>query len=149
TLLAIVVTATRHQRQRRRAVRLFSSRLSQPAQDRLASAEALDFSAPVAREATFVFGEIANEGDLIDELSPAECAQVTRDFIENATDCFLAQGGYLHAADGEGIRVLFGFPAPSEPHAVDGARAALAFRDQFRAAAAARPDSLGKIDLRI
>ena len=34
-------------------------------------------------------------------------------------------------------------------HAAESARAALAFRDEFRAAAAARPESLGKVDLRI
>jgi adenylate cyclase len=149
TLLAIGVTATSRGRQRRRTARLFGGRLSQAAHDRLAQAEALNLAEPIAREATFVFCEIANEADLIEELSPAECAQVTREFIENASRCFLEAGGYLHAADGEGIRVLFGFPGESEQHAVEAARAALIFRDQFRAASCARPDSLGKIDLRM
>jgi adenylate cyclase len=149
TLLAIIVTATSRSRQRERTARLFGGRLSQAAHDCLAQAEALKLAEPIAREASFVFCEIANEADLIDELSPAECAQLTREFIESATRCFLGEGGYLHAADGEGIRVLFGFPGPSEQHAVEAARAALAFRDQFRAASSARPDSLGKIDLRI
>lgn len=149
TLLAIIVTATSRSRQRQRTARLFGGRLSQAAHDRLAQAEALKLAEPIAREASFVFCEIANEADLIDELSPAECAQLTREFIESATRCFLEEGGYLHAADGEGIRVLFGFPGESEQHAVEAARAALVFRDQFRAASIARPDSLGKIDLRI
>ncbi|HEX4667785.1 MAG TPA: adenylate/guanylate cyclase domain-containing protein [Chthoniobacterales bacterium] len=149
SLLAVAVTATTRGRQRRRTARLFGGRLSQAAHDRLAEAEALKLAEPIAREATFVFCEIANEADLIDELSPAECAQLTREFIESATRGFLEEGGYLHAADGEGIRVLFGFPGESEQHALEAARAALAFRDQFRAAANARPASLGKIDLRI
>ena len=149
TLLAIVVTATSRGRQRRQTARLFGGRLSQAAHDRLAQAEALKLSEPIARQASVVFCEIANEADLIDELSPAQCAQLTREFIESAAHCFLEEGGYLHAADGEGIRVLFGFPGQSEQHAVEAARAALAFRDQFRAASRARPDSLGKIDLRI
>ena len=62
---------------------------------------------------------------------------------------FLQAGGYLHGADGDGVRVLFGFPNASEQHALEAARAALAFRESFRTAAAAEPDSLGKIDLRI
>ena len=41
------------------------------------------------------------------------------------------------------------FPINSPQHASEAARAALAFREEFRAAAAARPDSLGKVDLRI
>jgi len=93
--------------------------------------------------------EIANETDLIDELSPAACAQLTREFIDFASRDFLGAGGYLHAADGEGIRVLFGFPGKSERHAFGAAQAALAFRDHFRTAAPGKPDSLGKIDLRI
>ena len=146
--LAIAVTATRSERQRRATARLFGGRLAQPAHDRLAQSAALDLSQPIAREASFVFCEIANEADLIDELSPPVGAQLRREFIDIASKSFLASGGYLHAADGEGIRVLFGFPLQSERHALEASRAALAFRDGFRAAAAAKPDSLGKIDLR-
>jgi hypothetical protein len=147
--LAIAVTATRSERQRRATARLFGGRLAQPAHDRLAQCAALDLSQPIAREASFVLSEIANEADLIDELSPPACAQLRREFIDFASKNFLEAGGYLHAADGEGIRVLFGFPVQSERHALEASRAALAFRDGLRAAAAAKPDSLGKIDLRI
>src|SRR4029079_13388328 len=83
------------------------------------------------------------------DLPPAVCAQLTREFIECARKHFLEDGGYLQAADGEGIRVLFGFPNQSPQHASEAARAALGFREKFRAGAAARPDSLGKVDLRI
>ena len=38
---------------------------------------------------------------------------------------------------------------PANKHALEAARAALAFRTGFRQAAAAKPESLGKIDLRI
>ena len=74
---------------------------------------------------------------------------MTREFIDYASARFLREGGYLHGADGEGVRVLFGFPNASEEHALEAARAALAFRKSFRAEAAAKPESLGKIDLRI
>ncbi len=146
--LAIAVTATRSQRQRRATARLFGGRLAQSAHDRLAQSATLDLSQPIAGEASFVLCEIANEADLIDELSPPVCAQLRREFIDFASKSFLESGGYLHAADGEGIRVLFGFPLQSERHALEASRAALAFRASFRAAAAAKPDSLGKIDLR-
>ena len=80
---------------------------------------------------------------------PAVCAQLAREFTEFARARFLQAGGYLHGADGDGVRVLFGFPNASEQHALEAARAALAFRESFRTAAAAELDSLGKIDLRI
>ncbi|MGH8092941.1 MAG: adenylate/guanylate cyclase domain-containing protein [Chthoniobacterales bacterium] len=146
--LAIAITATRSERQRRATARLFGGRLAQSAHDRLAQGAALDLSQPIARAASFVFCEIANEADLIDELSPPACAQLTGEFIDFASKSFLEEGGYLHAADGEGIRVLFGFPQESERHGLEAARAALAIRDRFRAVAAAKPESLGKIDLR-
>jgi len=149
TLLAFLLSATRSARQQRAAARLFRGRLSPAAQERLTKSEAFDLSQPIAREASFLFCEIANETDLIDELSPAACAQLTREFIDFASRDFLGAGGYLHAADGEGIRVLFGFPGKSERYAFEAAQAALAFRDHFRTAASAKPDSLGKIDLRI
>ncbi|HEY2711511.1 MAG TPA: adenylate/guanylate cyclase domain-containing protein [Chthoniobacterales bacterium] len=149
TALVIALDATSSGRQRRSAVRLFRGRLAQPALDRLRESEALDFSQAITRESSFVFCEIANEADLIDELTTADCTQLTREFIELATKEFLHAGGYLHAADGEGIRVLFGFPEKSERHAFDASRAALSLRKSFAEIASSKPDSLGKIDLRI
>jgi class 3 adenylate cyclase len=149
TLLAFLLGATRSAQRQRAVARLFRGRLAPAAQERLTESETLDLSQPVAREASFLFCEIANEAGLIDELSPAACAQLTREFIDFASRDFLEAGGYLHAADGEGIRVLFGFPGKSDRHAFEAAQAALAFRDHFRAAASGKPDSLGKIDLRL
>jgi adenylate cyclase len=149
TLLALGLNATAGSRQRRATARAFAGRLAQPGVDRLTESEPLNLAEPSAREASFVFCEIANEAELIDDLPPATCAQLNREFVDCARQRFLQDGGYLHAADGEGIRVLFGFPNASPCHAAAAARAALAFRDEFHTAAAARPDSLGKIDLRI
>jgi class 3 adenylate cyclase len=145
----ITSIASRRGLHRRLALRLFGGRLGQPEQDRLTEGKAIDFSQPVARTASFVFCGIANESELIDDLSPTDCAQLTRDFIALARKHFLRAGGYLHAADGEGIRILFGFPNESASHAVEASCAALGFRDQFRVLASERPDSLGKIDLRM
>jgi class 3 adenylate cyclase len=149
TALALGVTATHSDRQRQATARLFEGRVAQSVVDRLTENKALNLSEPTAREASFVFCEIANEAELIDDLPPAVSAQLTREFIACASRRFLREGGYLHGADGEGVRVLFGFPEASERHSADAARAALAFRESFRAAASAKPESLGKIDLRI
>jgi len=148
-LLVGLVDLTRSGRQRQATARLFIGRLAQSGLDRLTKSDGLDLSEPTTREATFIFCEIANQADLIDELPAATCAQLIRDFTDYASARFLREGGYLHGADGEGVRVLFGFPNASEQHALEAARAALAFQDSFRAAAAAKSESLGKIDLRI
>ena len=149
TLLAVAAGVPRSAQQRRALTRLFAPHLGPKALDRLTSGAAIDFSQPLLREASFVFCEIGNEADLIEQLEAKACATLTRQFIDLASRHFLAAGAYLHAADGEGVRALFGFPQTDERHAVEAARAALAFDDSFRAAAADKPDSLGKIDLRI
>jgi class 3 adenylate cyclase len=149
TILAVGSSVTRSARQRRATLRLFLPRLGPATYQRLAKSEPLKLSQPLLREASFVFCEIANEADLIEELQAGESAALTGEFIDLASKHFLSAGAYLHAADGEGIRVLFGFPEESDRHAVEAARAGLGFRDHFRSAAADKPDSLGKIDLRI
>src|SRR5262249_21578319 len=125
TVLGLITSvAGRLGQQRRLAQRLFGDRLGQSEHDRLTEGK-IDFSQPVARTASFVFCGIGNESDLTDELSPTGCAQLTLDFIELARKYFLQAGGYLHAADGEGIRILFGFPNESAGHALEAGRAAL------------------------
>jgi adenylate cyclase len=148
-LLAVVVDLTESSRQRRKTANLFVGRLAQSGLDRLTESSGLNLSEPATREASFIFCEIANQADLIDEFPATVCAQLTREFTDFASERFLQEGGYLHGSDGEGVRVLFGFPNASEQHALEAARAALAFRAAFRQAAAAKPESLGKIDLRI
>lgn len=148
-LLVVALDRTQSGRQRQSTARLFVGRLAQPGLDRLTESAGLDLAEPATREASFIFCEIANQTDLIDELPAAVCAQLTREFTAYASARFLREGGYLHGADGEGVRVLFGFPNASEEHALEAARAALAFRDSFRAEAVAKAESLGKIDLRI
>jgi class 3 adenylate cyclase len=149
TALAIIARKIGPRRQRRLAQQIFGGRLAQQGCDRLTESKETDFLQPIVRTASFVLCEIANEPELMDELSAPDCARLTREFIEQSSKHFLRAGGYLHAADGEGIRVLFGFPNESSAHAVEAARAALAFRDQFRDLAGRQPESLGKIDLRI
>ena len=149
TALAITVTATRESRQRRATAKAFAGRLAPAAIDRLTEREPLNFFEPSAQEVSFLFCELAHEADLLDDLPPSACAQLTGQFIDCARKRFLQEGGYLQAADGEGIRVLFGFPNSSPRHAAEAASAALAFREEFHATAAARPDSLGKTRLRI
>ncbi len=149
TALAALTDVTGAGQQRRALAALFRGRLSGRGISRLTEGVLPDLSAPQTREVTFVFCEIANQAELIDELPAVDCARLTNDFIRLGTELFLEQGGYLHGADGEGIRVVFGFPLAAPDHAAAAARAALLFRDRVAVLAFREPDSLGKIDLRI
>ncbi|MGI8957585.1 MAG: adenylate/guanylate cyclase domain-containing protein [Chthoniobacterales bacterium] len=149
TLLGLALNTTETGRRRRSTARAFTGRLGQQGVDRLTESDPLALAEPNACEASSVFCEIANETQLIDDLPASICAQLTAEFIDCARRCFLREGGYLQAADGEGIRVLFGFPNQTPNHAAEATRAALAFRDEFHRAATTNPESLGKVDLRI
>ena len=87
-LLVFVFDATRSSRQRRETARLFVGRLAQPGLDRLTESAGLDLSEPATREASFVFCEIANQAELIDELPAAICAQLASEFTEFARTLF-------------------------------------------------------------
>ena len=149
TLLAALSDATATGRRRRALVQLFRGRLAERGISRLTDGELSDLTTPQTREVTFVFCEIANQAELIDDLAPADCSRLTSEFIRLANELFLEQGGYLHGADGEGIRVVFGFPLAAPDHAAAAAKAALLFRDRLSVLASRQPESLGKIDLRI
>ncbi len=146
---AIGVGSTQTGRRRRVAAALFAGRLAPREIDRLTDGRIRDLAAPQNCEVSLVFAEIGNLAELVDELAPADYARVMARLAEEASACFLAEGGYLHAADGEGLRILFGFPQALEAHAAAAAQAALAFRDRIALAAFKEPESLGKIALRV
>src|SRR6476660_7688134 len=87
-LLVVLVDLTRSGRQRQATARLFIGRLAQSGLDRLTKSDGLDLSQPTTREASFVFCEIANQADLIDELPVAACAQLLREFTDYASARF-------------------------------------------------------------
>ncbi len=147
--LAAASEMTADGRQRRILTHHFRDRLAGSALTRLTESNLAVWRTPQTPVATFLFCEIANQAELIDELRPADCARLTSDFIAAASDLFLGEGGYLHAADGEGVCIVFGFPQATTNHAARAARAALLFRDRISVLAFKKPDSLGKIDLRI
>ncbi len=149
TALATLTELTEGGRCRRALADLFRGRLGDKSIRQMTEGELPDLTAPQTREVTFVVCEIVNQAELIDDLSAADCARVTNEFIRLASQLFLEQGGYLHGADGEGVRAVFGFPLAAPDHAAAAARAAFHFRDRLAALAFKEPDSLGKIDLRI
>lgn len=149
TLFVAAAGRTEFGRRRRAAAAVFRNRLAPAAITRLAEGDLPDLSVPQTRDVTVVFCEIANQADLIDELTPVDCAGLTNKFIAAASELFLREGGYLHGADGDGIHAIFGYPLAASKHAALATRAALLFRDRMAVLAFQQPDSLGKVDLRI
>ncbi len=148
-LLAVGAGLSGAARGRRATRELFAGRLSEAEISRLTERGGPDLSAPGSHEVTFVYCEIGNQADLIDEMSPADFAGLTGKLGQEAREIFLRECGYLQAAGGDGIRVLFGYPNPSGNHAAAAARAALAFRERIAELAEKEPDSLGKVQLRL
>ena len=111
---------------------LFSQRLSREQLHRVVAGEIPFEPEPKTYEATVVVCDVANKYDLAEDCQPAEFAQITQTFIHRATEILLQAGGYIQAADGEGVVALFGFPE-SDPHHGDKAvRIALGLLDRFR-----------------
>ncbi|MGH7935541.1 MAG: hypothetical protein ACREF8_00845, partial [Chthoniobacterales bacterium] len=148
-LLALVLGFFAGGRRRRATARFFTGRLAESGIAHLTERGAPDLSEPRNYEVTFVYCEVGNQAALIDEMPAADYGQLSDELIAEASGPFLREGGYLHAADGEGIRAIFGFPHAIENHAAAAAKAAFNFYARIAAAAAGKPESLGRIDLRI
>jgi adenylate cyclase len=87
-------------------------------------------------QATVVVCDIANKYDLAEDSEPVAFAETTEKFIRRTTELFLEAGGYIEAADGEGVVAIFGFPDGNAEHADKAVRVTLglvqAFRDSRR-----------------
>ncbi len=113
---------------------LFRGRLSSGQIHRLAEG-AIPFDAEAkAYEVTVVVCDIANKYDLAEEADPAAFAKTTEAFIRRTTNLFLEAGGYVQAADGEGVVSVFGFPDSSGDHADKAVRVALGLVASFQKA---------------
>lgn len=109
----------------------FGERLSKSQISRLAEGEIPLETEPKAHEVTVVVCDVANKYDLAEEADPAEFAQTTEAFIRRTTNLFLEADGYIHAADGEGVVAIFGFPDASGDHADKAVRVALGLVNSF------------------
>jgi len=87
-------------------------------------------------QATVVVCDIANKYDLAEDSEPVAFAETTEKFIRRTTELFLEAGGYIEAANGEGVVAIFGFPDGNAEHADKAVRVTLglvqAFRDSHR-----------------
>lgn len=103
---------------------LFSDKLSRTEIARLRSGE-IDFDGSArAFETSVVVCDLANKYDLADNDDPGLVSKASEKFTARAADLLRDAGAYLHAADGEGVVAVFGFPGAVENHAERAVRAA-------------------------
>ena len=111
----------------------FQGRLSDDQTSRLRSGE-IEFEAVAQSfEASVLVCDIANKYDLADASEPGSIAQTSETFNRRVSEILLNAGAYLHAADGEGVVAIFGFPGVGADHAEKAVRAAFDLKQLFTA----------------
>ena len=109
----------------------FAGRLSKEQVDRVIAGELPLETEARTYEATVVVCDIANKYDLAEDSNPAAFAETTEKFIRRTTELFLEAGGYIEAADGEGVVAIFGFPDGNAGHADKAVRVTLGLVQAF------------------
>src|SRR5205085_396517 len=115
---------------------LFNGKLSSTQITRLRSGEVEFDGNPRAFETSVVVCDLANKYDLADTDEPGVVAKASERFTARAAELLRDAGAYLHAADGEGVVAVFGFPGALEDHAEKAVRA----RSIFSAVSTPRSD---------
>jgi len=103
---------------------LFNGKLSEAQIARLRSGEVEFDGSARSFETSVVVCDLANKYDLADTDEPGAVAQASEKFTARAAELLRKAGAYLHAADGEGVVAVFGFPASLTEHAEKAVRAA-------------------------
>src|SRR4029453_1591 len=110
----------------------FANHLSEKEFRRL-SDNAIQFDAqPRTYEVSVVACDIADKYEFARESEPAAFAEAMGKFVRDMPARLLETGAYLHAADGEGVVAIFGFPAGNSDDAERTVRIALDLVEDFR-----------------
>jgi class 3 adenylate cyclase len=110
---------------------LFNGKLSRNEIARLRSGETEFDGCARTFETTVVVCDLANKYDLADNDDPSVVTKASEKFTARAAELLRDAGAYLHAADGEGVVAVFGFPAALEHHAEKAVRAAFDLANSF------------------
>jgi class 3 adenylate cyclase len=87
---------------------------------------------PKSYQVSVVVCDIASKLAFAKDSEPAAFAETTAKFIRETTAHLIEQGAYLHAADGEGVVAIFGFPTPNSEHVQQAVRVVLDINKKFR-----------------
>jgi class 3 adenylate cyclase len=110
----------------------FADRLSTKEFRRVTDGTAPFDPQPKPYAVSVVVCDIGNKLAFAKDSEPAAFAEATTKFIRETTAHLIEQGAYLHAADGEGVVAIFGFPVPNSGHAEQAVRVVLDINKNFR-----------------
>src|SRR6266478_5784046 len=110
----------------------FADRLSKKEFRRVSDGTAPFDPRPKPYDVSVVVCDIASKLAFAKDSEPAAFAETTAKFIRETTAQLIEQGAYLHAADGEGVVAIFGFPTPNSEHAEQAVRVVLDINKKFR-----------------
>ena len=110
----------------------FTNRLSNKELRRLLEGAISFDPQPRGHDVSVVVCDVANKYDLAEDSGPAVFAETTEKFIRDVADRLLEAGGYIQAADGEGVVAIFGFPDGNIEHADKAVQVALDLDRHYR-----------------
>jgi class 3 adenylate cyclase len=110
----------------------FADRLSKKEFRRVSDGTSAFDPQPKSYQVSVVVCDIASKLAFAKDSEPAAFAEATAKFIRETTGHLIEQGAYLHAADGEGVVAIFGFPTPNSEHAQQAVRVVLDINKKFR-----------------
>jgi len=110
----------------------FTDRLSKKEFRRVSDGRTAFDLQPKSYQVSVVVCDIASKLAFAKDSEPAAFAEATAKFIRESTAHLIEQGAYLHAADGEGVVAIFGFPTPNSEHAQQAVRVVLDINKNFR-----------------
>jgi class 3 adenylate cyclase len=112
--------------------------------------EVIRFDAqPKAYEVSVVACDIANKHGFARESEPAAFGETLGKFVRDMADRLLEAGAYLHAADGEGVVAIFGFPGGNSDDAEKPVRVALDLIEHFRKQRENNGEAVGNRDVNV
>jgi hypothetical protein len=110
----------------------FTDRLSKEEFRRLSDGTTRFDAQPKAYDVSVIVCDIPNKVAFTKDSEPALFTEATAKFIRDASEHLVEEGAYLHAADGEGVVAIFGFPAANGEHAQKAVQVVLDMVKKFR-----------------
>ena len=104
---------------------------------------------PKAYEVSVLACDIADKYALVEDSEPAAFAETMGKFVRDTAERLVERKAYLHAADGEGVVAIFGFPAANTDHAEKTVRLALDLIQGFRERQKDNGETVGKCDVHV
>ena len=126
---------------------LFANRLSKKEFRRLSDGTTLFDAQPKAYEGSVVVCNIDNKRGFADGCETAAFAETMTKFIRETAGRLVERGAYLHAADGEGVVAIFGFPNTETIHAENAVRVVLDLIKNFRNSRQDNKEVFGNCDI--